>query len=82
MNCPQCTNPMKEGFVMLGFVGQGMSSMSWLEKEPSKWKIKKQEGEKVLMKSSIIHHKKKNWLRRASHCEKCDLYNFVNKWEE
>ncbi len=76
MKCPQCTNIMKEGYVMLGFVGQGGSSMSWLPKEPSKWKFKKQEGEKILMQANLFHRKKKNWLRKASHCEKCDLYSF------
>ena len=81
MKCPQCNNPMKEGFVHLTPVGNG-ALFGWTDQEPNKWKFKKSAENKTLMKCDLFHLKKKNWLRRASVCEKCDLYTFINKWGE
>ena len=82
MNCSQCNNPMKEGYVFLTFVGSGGCGLTWTNDEPSSMKIKKMEGEKNILKFNILKPGKKNWLRKASYCEKCDLYLFKGEYEK
>ena len=74
MNCSKCNNLMKEGFIYLG--GSQFSSLGWSEEEPNAFKIKKSDKNKTILKASIFHLKKKNWLRKANQCEKCKTYTF------
>lgn len=80
MQCPQCAGPLKIGSISL--TGSGGSILMWYDTPPEEHKLGKRLNGEPILKSDAFHIKKKHWLRKASYCEKCDIYTFQGTFEK